>query len=164
MIRSLNCLKNVSAARRSPTDSLPEDAGAGIAGKVLLPLLPCEVLLLALLWGKFAGEGGHWQNRVVMTTVGVQLVLAVVLNHWVIAPVLRRFESEYGNAIRAAADELVRDTDGHTNKRVLVSVDIGVLSCAGDGRFEIYDGRGLATPSLIDLKYRRRSSGYNRRL
>jgi hypothetical protein len=53
--------------------------------------------------------------------------------------------------MRAAADELATLTQNSTNKRVLVKADIGVLSCEANGRFEIFDGDGLASPSLLNL-------------
>lgn len=116
-------------------------------GRYLLPLLPCEALLLALLWQRFrAGQG-----RFVAGVLVLHALFSLELNRRTIAPVLRRFEGEYGDTQRAAAAELVRLTAGQTNRRVLVVSDIGLLSCEGDGRFEIVDGGALATPALRGL-------------
>jgi hypothetical protein len=121
------------------------------AGRYLLPLLPCEALLLALLWKRFEWSKSEWQRWGTAGALGLQALIAVAVNQRTIAPVLKRFESEYGTTMRAAAEELARRTAGMQNRRVLVVVDIGLLSCAGDGRFEIFDGKALATPSLRGL-------------
>jgi hypothetical protein len=56
--------------------------------------------------------------------------------------------------MRATADQVAALTENSPNRRVLVETDIGVLSCEADGRFEIYDGGALATPSLRGLSVR----------
>jgi len=120
-------------------------------GRYLLPLLPCEALILALLWQRFERNDLGWQRWFVALALGLHAVFAIAVNHRTIAPVLKRFEGEYGTTMRKAAEELAQRTAGKENRRVLVVVDIGLLSCAGDGRFEIFDGKALATPSLRGL-------------
>ena len=96
----------------------------------------------------------RWQQRVAIGFIAAHVVFAVALNYLVVMPVLQRFDREYGATMRTAADELAKDTQGGTNRRVLVMVDIGVLSLEANGRFEIYDGGALATPSLLGLGLR----------
>jgi hypothetical protein len=124
------------------------------AGRYLLPLLPAEVMVLALVWAKVEEHLTVWQQRLAWSLVGLHMVFAVTVNYKFVTPVLVRFESEYGNTMRAVAEELAKQTEGRPNRRVLVETDIGVVSYAGNGRFEIYDGGALATPSLRGLDVR----------
>jgi hypothetical protein len=124
-------------------------------GRYLLPLLPCEAMLLALLWSKKEDRLTLSQKRVAATVIALHVVFSITLNHKVVVPVLRRFDGEYAATMRTAAEELAKQTETSSNRRVLVEADIGVLSCAANGRFEIYDGCGLATPSLRGLDLRR---------
>ena len=59
-------------------------------------------------------------------------------------------EGVWGDHARCR-EEVAALTAGRANRRVLVAVDIGVLSYAGQGRFEVYDAGALATPSLHGL-------------
>jgi len=123
-------------------------------GRYVLPLLPCEVMVLALIWNKLENHLTRWQKRTAVAFIGLHVVFALTLNYKFVMPVLQRFEAEYGATMRAAAGELAKRTEGSPNRRVLVETDIGVLSCAGNGSFEIYDGGALATPSLRGLNMR----------
>ena len=123
-------------------------------GRYVLPLLPAEAMVLALIWAKVEEHLTVWQERLVWTIVGLHIVFALGLNYKLVTPALVRFESEYGSTMRAAAEDLAKQTEGSPNRRVLVETDIGVLSCAANSRFEIYDGAALATPSLRGMDIR----------
>jgi hypothetical protein len=125
--------------------------GLQSTGRYVLPLLPAEVMLLAFCWANAEPRMRLWQKRAAYGLIAAHVVFALALNALVIAPVLRRFDPEYATTMRATADELARDLQGKSNRRVLVVMDIGVLSCEADGRFEIYDAGALATPSLLGL-------------
>jgi hypothetical protein len=121
-------------------------------GRYVLPLLPCQVMILALLWARMEDRLANWEMRMAAVFVGLHVVFAIALNYKMVMPVLQRFEGEYGTTMRATAERLATLTQGKSNRRVLVETDIGVLSCAGNGRFEIEDGGALATPSLRGLR------------
>jgi hypothetical protein len=123
-------------------------------GRYVLPLLPCQAAILGLLWATVESRLSTLQLRFTAGMLAAQAVFAIVLNAIVIMPVLQRFEGQYGATMRAAADEVAHRTEGSPNRRVLVETDIGVLSCEANGRFEIYDGGALATPSLRGLSLR----------
>ena len=128
--------------------------GLQSTGRYVLPLLPCQVVVLGLAWAELEAHLKDWQKRLAAAFIVLRVVFSVGLNYKVVLPVLQRFDSNYGATMRAAAEELVKRTEGKPNQRVLVEVDIGILSYAGRGRFEIYDGGALATPSLRGLTVR----------
>jgi|GEM_PF-1563439 len=123
-------------------------------GRYLLPLLPCEVVLCAFVWAAAEARLPEWGKRMAIAAVALHICFALALNYWTVMPSLQQFDGEYAATMRAAADELVALTQDSANKRVLVNQDIGVLSCEADGRFEIFDGGGLASPSLRNLTTR----------
>ncbi len=123
-------------------------------GRYVLPLLPCEVMLLALAWGHLEPRLTRTQLRLSAVGASLHVLFSLGLNYFVVMPVLQRFEPEYATTMRAAAEELARRIPAAPNRRVLVEEDIGVLSCAADGRFQIFDGGALATPSLRGLSLR----------
>jgi hypothetical protein len=123
-------------------------------GRYVLPLLPCQAAILGLVWASVEPRLSTLELRFTAAMVAAQAIFAITLNAVVITPVLQRFEGEYGATMRAAADEIANRTGGSPNRRVLVETDIGVLSCEANGRFEIYDGGALATPSLRGLSVR----------
>jgi hypothetical protein len=121
-------------------------------GRYVLPLLPCQVMVLALLWARIEDRLANWELRMAEVFVGLHVIFAISVNYALVMPVLRRFEGEYSTTMRASAEKLAMLTQGKLNRRVLVETDIGVLSCAGNGRFEIEDGGALATPALRGLR------------
>jgi hypothetical protein len=123
-------------------------------GRYLLPLLPCEAVLLAFLWAAAEDRLPEWARVATAAALALHVCLALALNYRIVMPSLRQFDSEYAATMRAAADELVLLTSNSANKRVLVNQDIGVLSCEANGRFEIFDGGGLASPSIRNLTTR----------
>jgi hypothetical protein len=126
--------------------------GLQSTGRYVLPLLPGEVLLLAYCWAHVEHAMRRLERRIALGFIGAHVVFALALNYLTVTPVLRRFDATYATTMRATADELAKDLQGSTNRRVLVVSDIGVLSCEANGRFEIYDGGALATPSLLGLR------------
>ena len=123
-------------------------------GRYVLPLLPAAAVVIAFLWSGLEARLSEAQKVMTVVLMGSHAVFAIALNFKLVAPVLQRFESQYAATMRAAADELAKRTEGSPNHRVLVEVDIGVLSYQGRGRFEIFDGGALATPSLRGLNIR----------
>ena len=125
------------------------------AGRYLLPLLPAEAVLIALVWkGAMVEKNEARRAAVYMVTVGAlafNAVFALAVNQMLISPVLRRFENEYLASMRAAAMEIAGRTAGLHDKKVLILYDIGVLSYASEGKFEIFDGGSLASPDLYGL-------------
>jgi 4-amino-4-deoxy-L-arabinose transferase-like glycosyltransferase len=121
-------------------------------GRYVLPLLPCQVMILALLWARMEDRLANWEMRMTAVFVGLHVIFAIALNSKVVMPVLQRFGGEYKATMQATAEKLATLTEGKSNRRVLVETDIGALSCAGNGRFEIEDGGALATPSLRGLR------------
>jgi hypothetical protein len=113
-------------------------------GRYVLPLLPCEVAVLALIWAGLEGHLKPWQKRTAVVFIALHVVFSVTLNYKVVMPVLQRFESEYGSTMRAAAEELARLAQGNSNTRVLVRSDVGLLSYAGRGRFQLSAKLGAA--------------------
>lgn len=128
--------------------------GLQSAGRYLLPLLPCEALLLAVAWERLAATLRGVVGRLTLAFVALHVIFALALNALFVTPVLRRFEGEYGATMRAAANELATRVAAGPNRRVLVVEDIGVLSYAADGHFQIFDGGALATPALHGLSLR----------
>ncbi|HLK16841.1 MAG TPA: hypothetical protein VKT78_18680, partial [Fimbriimonadaceae bacterium] len=122
-------------------------------GRYVLPLLPAEVMVLALLWAGMETRLASWKRPLTAIFLSMHAVFALAINFRFVTPVLRRFEGEYGDTMRAAAEELAARTEANANRDVLVEEDIGVLGYSGRGRFEISDGGALATPSLRGLSF-----------
>lgn len=121
------------------------------SGRYLLPLLPCEALLLGLFLASAESRLPAYGRWATTGTLVLHAVFALGLNYVIVMPVLGRFQNEYGATMQATAERLVELTANGANHRVLVKSDIGILSCEADGRFEIFDAGGLATPSLAGL-------------
>jgi hypothetical protein len=119
--------------------------------RYLLPIM--AVLPLALVpFLTQAWAVGPWLPRVALAATTMQLVLAVVVNHARIAPVLAGMNDAYVVTMREAAQELDRRcTDGDV---VLVEFDIGVVSYYHRHACRIADGGALASPELRGLSLR----------
>jgi len=74
----------------------------------ILPLLPCEVAILALVWAHLEGRLATWHKQLAAVLMGAHVVFALGLNYAIVRPVLDRFEREYGATMRAAARKLLR--------------------------------------------------------
>ncbi len=123
-------------------------------GRYLLPLLPAEAMLLGAFWANMEAHLTRWQTRTAATFIALQVVFASTLNYKIVMPPLQRFEANYGATMRAVSEQLAERTSAQVNRRILVEDDIGVLSYAANGRFEIYDGGALATPSFRNQSLR----------
>jgi hypothetical protein len=120
-------------------------------GRYMLPFLPCAAVLLGLLLDdSMHGIDGRRLLTIAAIAAMLQATTSLAINQVLLAPSLQRFESEYGAAMRSAADFIA----GHTRsprETVLAEVDVGLLAYAANGRFRIYDGGGLASPELSHL-------------
>lgn len=120
-------------------------------GRYMLPFLPCAAVLLGLLLG---GSMHGMNSRYLLTIAVIAAVLhattSFAINQVLLAPSLQRFESEYGGAMRSAADFIASHTRS-PKETVLAEVDVGLLAYAANGRFRIYDGGGLASPELSHI-------------
>jgi hypothetical protein len=120
-------------------------------GRYLLPFLPCAALIFGLTLRDSAPHIGYRRLLTIASTAAVlQCATSLAINQIYLAPALQRFESEYADTMRSAANYLagcIRSPE----ESVLVEVDVGVLAYAANGRFHLYDGGGLASPELAHL-------------
>ena len=120
-------------------------------GRYLLPFLPCAALIFGLVLRDSALYIGYRRLVMVAFTVTVlQCATSLAINQVFLAPALSRFENEYADTMRSAANYLAGRIRS-PKESVLVEVDVGVLAYAANGRFHIYDGGGLASPKLAHL-------------
>jgi hypothetical protein len=117
-------------------------------GRYMLPFLPCAAMLLGLLvCDASRGLGRQRLLAIIAITVTLQTATSFAINQFFLAPSLQRFESEYGDTMRSAADFIASRAQS-PKETVLAEVDVGLLAYAAHGRFQIYDGGGLASPEL----------------
>jgi hypothetical protein len=120
-------------------------------GRYLLPFLPCTAVLLGLVvYDSILGVGCRRSVAIAAMATALQCATSLVINQVYLAPTLQRFEREYGDTMRYAADFIASRTQS-PEETVLAEVDVGVLAYAANGRFRIYDGGALASRELIRL-------------
>jgi hypothetical protein len=120
-------------------------------GRYMLPFLPCAAVLLGLLvYDSTRGIGSRRLLAIVLITATLQATTSFAINQVFLAPSLQRFEREYGDTMRSAADFIASRTRS-PKETVLAEVDVGLLAYTANGRFRIYDGGGLASPELSHL-------------
>jgi hypothetical protein len=120
-------------------------------GRYLLPFLPCAALIFGLILRDSASYIGYKRLLAIASTVAaLQFATSLAINQIFLAPTLQRFESEYADTVRSAANYLAGRIRS-PQETVLAEVDVGVLAYAANGRFRIYDGGGLASPELARL-------------
>jgi hypothetical protein len=126
----------------------------GSPGRYMLPFLPCAAVLLGLLvYDATRGIGRQRLLAITAITATLQTATSFGINQVVLAPSLQRFENEYGDTMRSAADFIASRTRS-PKEAVLVEADIGILSYAARDRFRICDGGGLASPELTRLAFK----------
>jgi hypothetical protein len=120
-------------------------------GRYLLPFLPCAALIFGLILRDSASNIGHRRLlTIVSTAIALQCATSLAINQIYLAPALQRFESEYADTMRTAAN-FMAERICSPEETVLAELDVGVLAYAANGRFRIYDGGGLASPELAHL-------------
>ncbi|MGE3652135.1 MAG: hypothetical protein AB7G10_27655 [Reyranellaceae bacterium] len=113
------------------------------AARYFLPFMATVPVFAALA---VAASGSRLARKALWIGVGVQGLLALVLNHAMTAPVLARMWDQYVTTMSTAAAEL--DRRCMTGDRALVVEDIGVLSWRHDKTCYILDAGALATPDF----------------
>jgi hypothetical protein len=103
-----------------------------------------------ILYDSTLGTNSRRWAGIAAITIGLQSATSLAINQIYLAPALQRFENEYADTMRAAANYIASRTQSPA-ETVLAEVDVGVLAYAANGRFRIYDGGGLASPELIHL-------------
>jgi hypothetical protein len=120
-------------------------------GRYMLPFLPCAAVLLGLLaYDATRGIDNRRLLAITATVIALQATTSFTINQFFLAPSLQRFESEYGDTMRSAAN-FIASRILSPKETVLAEVDVGLLAYAAHGRFQIYDGGGLASPELSHL-------------
>jgi hypothetical protein len=120
-------------------------------GRYMLPFLPCAAVLLGLILDDSPlGKNSRQWAAIAAIAIVLHSATSLAINQIYLTPALQRFESEYADTMRAAANYIARRTQSPA-ETLLAEVDVGVLAYAADGRFRIYDGGGLASPELIHL-------------
>jgi hypothetical protein len=119
------------------------------AARYYMPGLFLFAVALACLFDTLSREmEGPMLRRAVLGCLGAHIVLALAINQWTVAPILRRFGANYLSVAQNAAAYL-KSRPSARPLRVLVEIDIGMISYfAGDACYFI-DGGALATPSLL---------------
>ena len=126
------------------------------AARYYLPGLQLLAAALACAFDALAdGLPARWLRPVTTAFVVADAALSLGFNQVRVAPILRRFKSNYWSVAQDAARFLKKDAPPGRRVNVLVEVDIGMLSFyAGDACY-FFDGGALATPSLADLSVAR---------
>ncbi len=118
------------------------------AARYYLPGLHLLAVVLACLFDAWSRDVLEAWLRVATTGfLVVHMALALVINQWTVAPILCRFENGYWRVAQEAS-RFLRAQAATGKKRVLVEVDIGMLSYYASGPCYFIDGGALATPAL----------------
>ena len=122
------------------------------AARYYLPALHLLAAALACLLDALAeGVPAASLRPVVAAVVAAHAVLALGFNQLRVAPILSRFKENYWSTAQNAAEVLRSRAPAGGKLKVLVEVDIGMLSYYAGDRCYFFDGGALATPSLRGL-------------
>ncbi|HEX2116164.1 MAG TPA: hypothetical protein VHM01_17300 [Alphaproteobacteria bacterium] len=117
--------------------------------RYLLPMMAVLPLAITPFIAQAWQLAGNWLRPAAAAAVALQLVLAAVVNHTRVAPVLAGMNDAYVEAMREVAQELDRRCT--SSDVVLVEFDIGVVSYYHRHGCRIADGGALASPELRGL-------------
>ena len=122
------------------------------AARYFLPALQLLAAALACLLDALTGSvPARWLRPAVTACIAAHAVLALGFNQVRVAPILSRFKENYWSTAQNAAAVLRSRAPAGGKLRVLVEVDIGMLSYYAGDRCYFFDGGALATPSLRGL-------------